>query len=359
MEILDNILYNLDSHVDLYALTRTCRRLNIACSSTKTSFRANFLSPSGRYLLPRHHTFIANITSQLGHWANESQAHEERMKTAFGSGFDDLFNLAAQVAWVTLDDIRRAHSASDEIIPFLENLFAMENKPSSSGSLHLTPCHGRSVSETVLLFVAYCGLFRHDVNFAKDLPEAPLQFSRNRRSKRLCFMRCRAPENCPCYGYPSVWGPDLPVPFRWEVFKRTDIFIKRRKALIRFWWTGEIILEGAELLDVSNKGEWHFVLVCEHQGWPSLVMLLPGGIEEFSGLLTDIRSHMMGAVDSISEFKGQSMYFGPDFCEEVRAVCGGDRRTRRRLHRAQVEAAEKARVCLAEKINSADPVTLT
>ena len=166
-EILAMIPHHLDSHADHRALTQACKLLKETCTNTKLPFRADFDPISSEYRLPRHHTFIANIVTQLGDWMNEPdepkelECRREMLKTHLYGGMDGLLNFAAQYAWVTLDEIRAAKGAPDEIIPFLNKLYAVD-KPPCLGNPELTSVHNCRAIKNVTVFIVYSALFRYN-----------------------------------------------------------------------------------------------------------------------------------------------------------------------------------------------------
>ena len=355
-EILDMILYHLDSHTDLYALMRTCRTLYNTCSNTGLAFHADFKSWSGKYLLQQQHPgFITAITTELGDWAIESNDHKFKLKAAMKKGLGSVLNLAARVGWVRLDEIRTAHTAPNEIETFLDKLYAINYRPMkiSSQNLQLTfdtthdqysnlnhqdpvPRYGDEAANELLFFIVYCALFRPEINITKNFcEERRSQLNAQGRIRRH-FMRYCAPACRDYHGIPNfvrMMTVRLPVPFNIGMLPETRIWEMREDALIRFWKNGKLTSGDVERFAFS--GDWpddsedFFVRACELQGWPSLLMLLPGNERICIDLLQDIRFRMMKAMEGVLPYEHVSWPYSPDFFNEL------DRRQKmdRRVHR--------------------------
>ena len=76
------------------------------------------------------------------------------------------------------------------------------------------------------------------------------------------------------------------------------VFEKRRRALERFWETGEVGEEEEERGRRSGRRREAFVVAAVNEGAVSLRMLLPGGMEEVRERLEGIRERVGGMEES-------------------------------------------------------------
>ena len=294
-EILGLILYNLDSHTDLYALTRTCKILNTICSHTKLAFHADFKSFNGKYLLPKHPPFVENIAAQLGTWTAASEDNRNLLRATMKSkpGLDHVLNLAGQIAWVTLDELRSAHKAPNTITSFLNKLYAAEKRPSDPDDQHVPPRYSIDAEREILFFVVYCGLFRPDFDVIKKCRNESTSIRTMRYWTRHDFVKyCASDPKKLENSEPSQSGW-LPASLALDGLERTKLWKRRHIALARLWCAVDPSLGDLNHLSYSDMGKISFVKVCEFKGWPSLLMLLPGVMKACRKLLRMTRAYMM------------------------------------------------------------------
>ena len=294
-EILDTVIYHLDSHANVYALSRTCRALYFATAATKLPFHPNFRRD--RYTLPRDHRFITNIVTQLADWAVESQHHSDELEKAIGDGLDGLLVLATEVAWVTLAEIKEAACAKDEIHELFLKIDEYEAKEGRS-----TLIDGAGMRfglsnpyDRALGYIIYCALFHHEVDamlkyggMLEDLPHLSGHL-------RLQYVEHCMPQK-------ATWRFSsarlAPIHFDWHTCHRSHLSRHELSlTLLSFLYGKKIIVGDHAALHrpapVSEAKRRIFFEVCLHLGWPTLCMLLPSGSKTYEEKLRAIRLQVL------------------------------------------------------------------
>ena len=295
-EILYMVIYHLDSHADIYALSRTCRTLCSSCATTKLHFHPNFRSTI--YTLPRDHRFITNIVTQLADWAVESQSHGDKLRKAISDGLDGLLILATEVAWVTLAEIRAAACAKDEMHELflkIDEYEAAEGRP--------TIINGAGVRfglsnpyDRALGYLIYCALFHHEVD--ARLKYGAVQEDTPHLSGHL---RLKYIEHCMPQKASWPVGSNNRVPpvhFDWHTCTESHLALYGQYlTLLKFFYTDETVVEDSAVsyrpAPSNERKKQIFMDVCLHLGWPSLCMLLPSGFEPYEEKLQAIKHQVM------------------------------------------------------------------
>ena len=163
ISLLPNYLSSLD---DWYALIRTSRYFYNACANTTARFPAVFQERDGRpFLRPHPHMLLSGIARQIGNWAVQSDANLNSLWKALDTGNVGLLALGAQVARLSVQDIRGLHSDKIEVVkPLAERVHRelriqglMRRRPFMPG-LQATP------ELCVFNHVIYSELFHHAID---------------------------------------------------------------------------------------------------------------------------------------------------------------------------------------------------
>ena len=294
-EILDSVIYHLDSHADLYALSRICRNLYPSLAATNLPFHPNFRRDM--YTLPRNHRFITNIVTQLADWAVESQSHSDELGKAICNGIDSLLILATEIAWVTVAEIRAAASAKDEIH---ELFLKIDEHEAAYGRPRIINGAGMRFGlsnpyDRALGYLIYCALFHHEVDAMLNHGTMPRDTPHLSGHLRLQYIEYCMPQKA----YWRIFHtPPPPVHFDWHTCSHSQLSISERwLTLTSFFHTGTYDFKGypspRRLAETLETKPTIFRAVCLHLGWPSLCMLLPSGFKMYQEKLQAIRLQVM------------------------------------------------------------------
>lgn len=165
-ELIPSLPNYLSSLGDWYSLIRTSRYFYNACANTTARFPALFPQKDGRNLLPPHpHMLLSGIARQIGDWAVRSDANLDTLWEALDRGNVGLLDLGAQVARLSVQDVRALHRDKIEAVkPMAERIPRDINAPGVERYPITIPEFRATPEVCVFNHVIYSELFHHDLD---------------------------------------------------------------------------------------------------------------------------------------------------------------------------------------------------
>ncbi|KIK59164.1 hypothetical protein GYMLUDRAFT_44914 [Collybiopsis luxurians FD-317 M1] len=124
LEILSSLPLYIRNIEDFTNAASTCRTLYHAFGTASPNCILRLAAASPPLFAQLHpHFLIAVTVRQVSDWALESEENTRQLRLAFQGGADGLFELCIEKAGLTLEDIRRFHSARYSIFdPFADTI---------------------------------------------------------------------------------------------------------------------------------------------------------------------------------------------------------------------------------------------
>ena len=160
---LPNYLSSLD---DWYALIRTSRYFYVACANTTARFPAVLHQRDGGTVLPPHpHMLLSGIARQIGDWAIQSDANRDALWEALDRGNVGLLDLGAQVARLSVEDVRALHRDRIEVVkPLAERVYRELKIRDIEERSPFMPGFRATPEVCVFNHVIYSGLFHREID---------------------------------------------------------------------------------------------------------------------------------------------------------------------------------------------------
>ncbi|KAJ6509044.1 hypothetical protein C8R45DRAFT_463599 [Mycena sanguinolenta] len=277
-EILFDLPKYLHSLEDICSLFSTCRTLYRACANPSPKLVLQLAAGSGRiFFRPHPHFLLAATARQLADWAVEENHHRYRLEVAIQGGVEKLFELAIDVAGLSMDDIRRLYTYKCDVLNPLNRRLDLATGPAGDGPW--TVCND---PETALLsWIIYGELFHHSMELAY------LPFPRYKPLSSVIrykwFVYCMPDVNS--FRYMGFSPEEIPQFFKEYVQEDDDRFQQlsmqhaTRKCLKPSLWRQE--LDRSPSFQATN-GSLHELYISRamHMGFKSLELLVPGGVEK-------------------------------------------------------------------------------
>lgn len=287
-ELLLNLPQYLHSIEDLYSLFSTCRTLYHACANTSPKTILRLAANSGRvFFRPHPHLLIAATARQLADWAVEEADHRYLLEVAIQGGVEKLLELAADVAGLSMDDIRRLYVYKCDVLNPLNRRLDLSAGPASTSNSYMTVCNDPET--TLLSWIIYGELFHHSLELAY-LP-FPQQKPLSSVIRYKWFVYCMPDVNS--FNYMRFPSDDIPQFFKDYVQEDDDSFqqLSMAEATRVFFdpslWKKELEASSAYQTTSGTLREL-FISCAMHMGSKSLELLAPGGVEKFKGDLERI-----------------------------------------------------------------------
>ncbi|KAG9007214.1 hypothetical protein FRB93_008037 [Tulasnella sp. JGI-2019a] len=187
-ELIILLFSHLESLQDLHAVTLTCRALSKIPTFLSTNHLLHLASSPHTGLQPYPHLLIAVKARQLADWAVQDVSHQQELLKAIKGGCEMVLQLGLKISPLTLNDLRRIHSARFNILIPLSEVLDPKYGPMSSD---LTVCTNLVLALTN--FWIYCDLFHHSITEAySSSPVNPLP-----ATTRVAWLRFCVPDaNC-------------------------------------------------------------------------------------------------------------------------------------------------------------------
>ena len=326
-EILAEIPHHLSTLWDHYSLLRTCRLFHqisqtnagdpsLPLSSSSTEIDAS--PQSVPKLSPYPHHLLAGMARHIADWGVESCSNRKKLRRLIGGGRIRLLQFGCGAIRLRLSSLHALQAQKAELLDplssLLENTCGISGKAESLG-VSVEACfvcdsqegaiHRSEIcsfpSRALLNYWIYIELFHHDLERAlagreraKTMPSLGLQV-------RQFFWICCLPNRDDWDRRGAEWVKRYePVPM-WDqrLMWEGAVFKRRRRALERFWETGEMVVVVDEEAEEEGRKRFErrreaFVIAAVNEGLVSLRMLLPGGMEEVKGRLEEIRQRVRG-----------------------------------------------------------------
>ncbi|KAJ6466491.1 hypothetical protein C8R45DRAFT_1079695 [Mycena sanguinolenta] len=290
---LPQYLYTIE---DLCSLFSTCRTLYRACSNPNPKIVLRLAADSGRiFFRPHPHLLLAATARQLADWAVEEDHHRYRLEVAIHGGVEKLFELAIDVAGLSMDDIRRLYTYKCDVLNPLNRCLDLAAGPASDAPW--TVCND---PETALLSWAIYGeLFHHSLELAY------LPFPQYKPLSSLIrykwFVYCMPDFNSFHY---MKFSPNWQIPqfFKEYVQRDDDRFqqLSMSEAVQSFLnastWKLEL-QKSPSFQTTSGSVQESYICRAMHMGMKSLELLVPGGVEKLKADLERIATGIHISVD--------------------------------------------------------------
>ncbi|KAF7351135.1 hypothetical protein MSAN_01676000 [Mycena sanguinolenta] len=303
LELLFDLLQHLHSIEDLLSLFSTCRTLFRACSNPNPKIVLRLAADSGRiFFRPHPHLLLAATARQLADWVVEEEHHRYLLEAAIHGGVEKLFELAIDVAGLSMDDIRRLYTYKCYVINPLNRDVDITAGPASY--------YGMTVSndpETALLSWAIYGeLFHHSLELAY------LPFPRYKPLSSIIrfkwFVYCMPDINS--FNYMKFSRDEKPQFFTKEDDSGSQEYVDRTQHLSMNEATHGFLsapswkeeLEESPSFQATSQSLHELYVYCAmHAGLKSLELLVPGGVEKLEPELEVIAAGIRTSVHEDGE----------------------------------------------------------
>ena len=165
-ELISLLPDHLSSPDDWYALIRTSHYFYFTCASTTTRFPALFRQRDDRSLLPAQpHMILSGIARQIADWAIQSDANLDLLWEALDKGNVGLLDLGAQVARLSVEDVRALHRDKIEVVKPMAERIHQDIRTRGGYPGYFTIPKFRGTPEVcVFNHVIYSELFHHEID---------------------------------------------------------------------------------------------------------------------------------------------------------------------------------------------------
>lgn len=159
----------LDSFDDLYSLIQTSRAPHIACAGYSAKLRPDFAKEMWPKYSPTHsYCLLSGIARQIADWAVQNEENQNLLMNAISERPEGLLELGAQIARLSLNDVKEIHKAKLSVFNPLANIIDLEcgsgyrDDPECGYPVSKVFCD--NVMETLYHFVIYRELFHHCID---------------------------------------------------------------------------------------------------------------------------------------------------------------------------------------------------
>ncbi|KAJ6497680.1 hypothetical protein C8R45DRAFT_135738 [Mycena sanguinolenta] len=300
-ELLLYLPQYLHSIEDLLSLFSTCRTLYRACSNPNPKIVLRLAAASGRvFFRPHPHLLLAATARQVADWAVAEDHHRYLLEVAIHGGVDQLFELAIDVAGLSMDDVRRLYTYKCDVLNPLNRRLDVAAGPASGD--YMTVCNDPET--TLLSWAIYGELFRHSLELAY-LPFTPQHKPLSSIIRLKWFVYCVPDINS--FNY-MKFSPDEILEFfakeegdsaSWEYVDRSQqlsMVEATREFLNASLWKEELD-ESPSFQATRGFSRELYISCAMHAGLKSLELLVPGGVERLEADLGVIAAGIRSSAD--------------------------------------------------------------
>lgn len=284
---------------DLGALLLSCKTLYDFASNPNPDLLLRLASSPHSGIQPYPHLLLAIKARELSNWAVSDGSRHDELQRSIKGGCERLFGLAINVSPLTLDDIRRLHTARHDIlIPLAEEMEPMYGPPSRLND-NFTICN--NVMLALTNFWIYCDLFHHNISLLYSPDPSIKPLSTRIRADWLKY--CVPDQNCDRARYPD----DLEqVDIRWilpemQAFFRNILDPYSFDVEFTHWWTRVAFHTGLTALSILQAKDhksvpreiWEVKELVRRGIGQGIIDLRAGDLPWYS-MFSDIRSSWTG-----------------------------------------------------------------
>ncbi|KAJ6497675.1 hypothetical protein C8R45DRAFT_135609 [Mycena sanguinolenta] len=272
------------------------------CIPSRIFFPSSRLAAaSGRvFFRPHPHLLLAATARQLADWAVAEDHHRYLLEAAIHGGVDQLFELAIDVAGLSMDDVRRLCTYKCDVLNPLNRDLDVTAGPASSGPW--TVCNDPEM--TLLSWAIYGELFHHSLELAYLLfPPQHKPLSSIIRLK--WFVYCMPDINS--FDYMKFSPDEIPRFFaKGERNSASREYVDRCQQLSMDEATREFLnaslwkqeLDKSPSFQATGGFSRELYISCAmHAGLKSLELLVPGGVEKLEADLGVIAAGIRSSAD--------------------------------------------------------------
>jgi hypothetical protein len=286
--LLPSYLHNIE---DFMNLSSSCQKIRRTLSDTNPNHILRLAAASSRvFFRPDPLFLIAATIRQVSDWALKTPQNADILRQSFKGGVETLLQLCVEKARLTMEDIRHLHRLRFSLInpatAFIDQCVCTPYECGGSEADTVDCDPSRALFQIIIYGELFASTMRAHLEPEVNLPSFDL-------GMRLDYLRYTVPDYQCASGSPGLPGPDRIGIFApgvnlmiQDCYALKYLLLNNRKW--RWAWEG-IRREIGEDFDVEWKQNmWQSALQC--QGFDSIRIMMPGGLENFRERLVDTRA---------------------------------------------------------------------